>query len=83
MYVCTEGLFNADAAPFLRRFSESLKGDVPIVVPAVLETTCRQVRDDKSGHPNEHILYEMCKILDESSRPARSVRISPWPQQQS
>jgi hypothetical protein len=32
-------LFKADAAPFLLLFNESLKGEVPIVVPAVLETT--------------------------------------------
>lgn len=34
----TEGRFSADAAPFLRLFRESLYGEVPIVVPAVLET---------------------------------------------
>lgn len=37
-YVSTEGRLRADAAPFLRLFRESLYGEVPIVVPAVLET---------------------------------------------
>lgn len=45
MYVAMEGLLSADAAPLRLRFSESLKGEVPIVVPAVFERTCvRQCR---------------------------------------
>jgi hypothetical protein len=40
-YVSTEGRLRADAAPFLRLFRESLYGEVPIVVPAVLETIYR------------------------------------------
>ena len=39
MYVAMDGLFSAAAAPFLRRLSESLKGEVPMVVPAVFEST--------------------------------------------
>ena len=40
MYVAIEGLLSAEAAPFLLRLSESLNGDVPIVVPAVFESSC-------------------------------------------
>ena len=43
MYVAIEGLLSAEAAPFLQRLSESLNGDVPIVVPAVFESTCCQL----------------------------------------
>jgi hypothetical protein len=39
MYVAMEGLLSAEAAPLRLRFKESLKGDVPIVVPAVFERT--------------------------------------------
>lgn len=39
MYVAIEGLLSADAAPLRRRLRDSLNGDVPIVVPAVLEST--------------------------------------------
>lgn len=42
-YVAMDGLLSAEAAPFRRRLSESLNGDVPIVVPAVLERTCISV----------------------------------------
>jgi hypothetical protein len=34
-----DGRLRADAAPFLLLFSESLYGDVPIVVPAVFDNT--------------------------------------------
>jgi hypothetical protein len=40
MYVAMEGLLSAEAAPLRRRLRESLNGDVPIVVPAVFESTC-------------------------------------------
>ena len=39
MYVAIEGLFSAEAAPFLLRLSDSLNGEVPMVVPAVFEST--------------------------------------------
>lgn len=39
MYVAIDGLLSAAAAPFLLRLSESLKGEIPIVVPAVFEST--------------------------------------------
>lgn len=39
-YVWIEGLFKADAAPFLRLFRDSLYGDVPMVVPAVFDRIC-------------------------------------------
>jgi len=39
MYVAIDGLLSAAAAPFLLRLSESLKGEVPMVVPAVFERT--------------------------------------------
>ena len=39
MYVSTDGRFRADAAPLRRRVRDSLYGAVPIVVPAVFETS--------------------------------------------
>lgn len=43
MYVAMDGLFKADAAPLRLHFKESLYGDVPMVVPAVLDKTYSQV----------------------------------------
>jgi hypothetical protein len=51
MYVAIEGLLSAEAAPFLLRLSDSLKGEVPMVVPAVFESTClHQLSSFESPH---------------------------------
>jgi hypothetical protein len=61
-----EGLLRAEAAPLRRRFRESLKGDVPIVVPAVFERTyTRQLRAfsdsnrNRRGWDGSHTLWNV------------------------
>src|SRR5690242_5885022 len=45
IYVAILGLFSADAAPFLLLFKLSLNGLVPIVVPAVFDSTLWNVQN--------------------------------------
>jgi hypothetical protein len=59
---------SADAAPFLRRLSESLNGEVPIVVPAVFERTFEFTCQRLNGSllPLDTLPCEMSRILASS-----------------
>ena len=64
-YDCTLGRFNAEAAAFRRRFSDSEAGEVPMVNPAV---------DDKTCHKNAEGVYLVKSIKERTTGHGVSLR---------